>query len=183
MIDMPDVSPQYAPVVVIAQASQAQKGDAKTDRTIGVCHLIENPPVPPESAVNFISPVQSVWGYLEKQERPTPGWLTADVYNAAKATIQAGPGHGKLKDEGSGDYHYHPTADYYGQDRATVLVEVGGLKVKVTYFFKVMRIVSDATDSYDPYRDKKLCPNGMVWKISLNLGDPDGGLISYQHLK
>ena len=68
MIDMPELPPQYAQVVV-AQASLGQKGDAKTDRTIGVCHLIENPPIPAGSAVNAISPVTTVWEYLKKLER------------------------------------------------------------------------------------------------------------------
>lgn len=41
VMDMPDVPPQYAPVL-IAQASQPQRGSAVFDRTISVCHLIEN---------------------------------------------------------------------------------------------------------------------------------------------
>ncbi len=181
MIDMPEMPPQYVPVV-IAQASQAKKASTTADRTIGVCHLIENPPVPPGSAVNSMSPTLLVWGYLKKQERPTPAWLTTDVYNAAKVSILQGPGHGALEDKGGGTYLYAPTPDYYGQDRATLLVEIGELKVKSIYFFSVLKRVLGGTEGYDPHRDKKLCPNGMVWKISLNPGDPNGSLISFQDL-
>jgi len=46
----------------------------------------------------------------------------------------------------------------------------------------VMQRVS-GNEGFDPYEDKKLCPNGMFWKISLNPRDPNGGLISFQHLK
>src|SRR6266705_2510582 len=135
MIDMPDVSPQYARVVVIAQASQAQEGDAKTDRTIGVCHLIENPPIPPGSAVNAISPALSVWDYLKKQEYLTPEQLTAETFKTAKTSVLQGPGHGDLRTTLSGNYRYFPASDYFGPDRATLLVEIGDRKVKLIYFF------------------------------------------------
>lgn len=181
MVDMPDVSPQYASVVVIAQASQAQKGDAKTDRTIGVCQLIENPPIPPETAVNTLDPTLSAWTYLKRQERPTPGWPTTDAYNAARVSIVRGPAHGAVKDEGSGGYRYAPTSNYYGQDSATLLVEIGELKVKLIYFFKVLHGVGGGDQ--DPYKDKENCPKGEMWRISLNPEDSIGGLISLQHLK
>jgi hypothetical protein len=71
-----------------------------------------------------------------------------------------------LKNEGSGEYRYHPTPDYYGQDRATMFVEIGSRKVKVIYFFNVMQRVVSGNEGYDPYEDKKLCPNGIFWKIS-----------------
>jgi hypothetical protein len=165
MIDMPDVPPQYAPVV-IAQASQAKQGSATTGRTIGVCHLIENPPIPLKNAVNSLSPALSLWTYLEKRERLRLEPLTTDIYNAAKISISQGPGHGKLEDEGGGDFRYAPTPDYHGQDRATLLVEIGGFKVKVIYFFNVLRGVPGGTDEGVPQEDKKYCPKGEMWKIS-----------------
>jgi hypothetical protein len=172
VMDVPDMPPQYTPVV-IAQASQATEANATTGRTIGVCHLIENPPIPPETAVNSMSPALSVWGYLKKQERPTPGWLTTDVYRAAKVSILQGPSHGELKNEEKRDYRYVPTLNYYGQDRATLLVEMGDLKVKVMYFFNVMQSVPGGTEGYDSRQDKKNCPKGRMWKISLSTdGDP-----------
>ncbi len=166
MIDMPDVPPQYA-AVVIAQASQAQKGDAKTDRTIGVCHLIENPPIPPGSAVNAISPALSVGDYLKKQEHLTPEQLTAEMFKTAKTSVLQGPGHGDLRVTPSGNYRYFPESDYFGPDRATLLVEIGGRKVKLIYFFNVLHGVGGGDQ--DPYQDTKNCPKGELWKISLTL--------------
>jgi len=165
VVDMPDMPPQYTPVV-IAQASQAKQANATTDRTIGVCHLIENPPIPSGSAVNAISPVTTVWEYLKKQERLTPKQLTDEMFKAAKTSVLQGPGHGTLQDEGGGYYGYHPAPDYFGQDRSTLLVEIGGLKVKAMYFFNVLHGVGGGDQ--DPYKDKKNCPKGEMWKISLS---------------
>ena len=182
VMDMPDVPPQYAPVV-IAQAPQAQppalQGSAKVDRTIGVCHLIQNPPIPPLTAVNAMSPVTAVWGYLQTQEQFTSKQLTPGMFNTAKASVLQGPEHGTLKGEWGQNYRYHPTPDYSGQDRATLLVEMGGLKVKVMYFFKVGRSAWGGTEGYDPYQDKKLCPKGPMWKISLNPADPNDQLLTF----
>ena|SRR6266568_8178349 len=175
MIDMPDVPPQHAPVV-IAQAPQTKQTNATTDRTIGVCQLIENPPNPPGSAVNTLDPTLSAWTYFNRQERPTPGWLTTDAYNAAKVSILRGPAHGAVKDEGSGGYRYAPTSDYYGQDSAALLVEIGDIKVKLIYFFKVLHGVGGGDQ--DPYKDKGNCPKGEMWKISLNA---NVGLLALQN--
>jgi len=169
LVQVPDVPPQYAPAV-IAQASQPQKGSASSDPTIGICHLIENPPVPPGSAVNGLGPVTEVWGYLKKQKRFTRQQLTADMYNAAKVSIPERPKHGRLEDMGAGDYYYHPTPGYSGPDQATFVVEMGGLKVKVLYFFNVLPSVGGGgAEGYDPHDDKKNCPQGKgrVWNISL----------------
>ncbi len=160
VMDMPDIPPQHAQVVV-AQASQTKKGGSKTGHAVGVCHLIQNPPMPPETAVNAISPLASASDYLQTREPKALDW------KSSKVSISQGPANGKLEDEGTGNYRYTPTPDYYGQDRATLLIEVSGLTVRVVYFFNVMRIVG-GTDGYDPYEDKKNCPKGEMWKISLS---------------
>jgi hypothetical protein len=68
VMDMIDVPPQYAPVI-IAQAPQAQQGDAKTDRTVGTCRVIGNPANPSipgatTSAYNSMSPVLATKNYF-----------------------------------------------------------------------------------------------------------------------
>ena len=181
VMDMPpDVPPQYAPVV-IAQASQA-KDPAKIDRTIGVCHLIQNPPIPSGTAVNSLSPIGSVWSYLKHQERLSPEQLTDEMFNTAKATMLQGAKHGTLEYLGEGYFVYRPTSGYIGPDRATLLVEIGGLKVKVMYFFKLEPGAGGGTEGYDPYRDKKNCPQGEMWKISLNPDDPNAPIYTFERL-
>ncbi len=173
MVDVPDLPPQYAQVMIV-QAGAAKQGAAKTDRTIGVCHLIENPPIPPGTAVNAMSPLGSVSDYFWKVERLGVGLN-------GKVNILDGPKHGELGVTPSGNYRYFPASDYYGPDRATMLVEIGGRKVKAIYFFNVMQRVPGGTEGYDPYEDKKLCPQGRrMWKISLYTDDPNGGLISFK---
>ncbi|MCK9530752.1 MAG: hypothetical protein M0R77_09360 [Gammaproteobacteria bacterium] len=70
----PEVPPQYAPVVV-AQASQAQKGP-EVERTIGVCHLATNDEELKHSAINNIGPRTAAWRYLTQQNKiKTTIWL------------------------------------------------------------------------------------------------------------
>ena len=159
MIDMPDLPPQFAQVIV-AQASPAQKGDTRSDRAIGVCQLIRNPPIPPNTAENGISPIASTSDYFGRVEGRKVGI-------EGKATVVQGPEHGALKDLGSGDYMYVPNGNHLGPDRATLLVAIGTLKVRVVYFFTVQPGPLGGTEGYDPYKDKKNCPRGMFWKISL----------------
>jgi hypothetical protein len=162
VMDVPDVTPLHSPMV-IAQASQKS---AKIDRTIGICHLLQNPPIPPDTAVNVISPARSVNLYFDRKERRWVGL-------SGKVTVLEGPKHGKLEAISDGAYSFVPVPDYYGADRATLLVEIGGLKVKAIYFFNVKDVVG-GNDAYDPYMQH--CPKGRYWKISLKPGEITGGL-------
>jgi hypothetical protein len=171
VMDMPpDVPVQNTPVV-IAMASHDKKAAAKADRTIGVCHLIENQPDSRYSAVNNISPLGQASVYLEKQEHLKLDW------KSWKLSVLQKPKHGTLE-MGTSAGQYYPTPDYFGPDRATFLVEIGKRKVKVLYFFKVMPEVAGGNDAYNPYYDKKNCPKGKVWKISLNPDDPSGSFFT-----
>ena len=165
-IDMPDVPPQYWPVVVV-QASQVPDGDAKTARTIGVCHLIDSSPDAVTSAVNVFDPLGSVEYYLKQVEHRNVGI-------EGKVTLLQGPKHGTL-DMGATSGGYVPNPGYLGRDSASFLVEIGGYKVKVVYSFKILDYVPQGSEGYDPYEDKKYCPKGEHWKISFNLTDPDSG--------
>jgi len=161
-----------------AMAAQTSVGSRQVDRIIGVCQLIENPPIPPLTAFNAMSPITSVWGYLQTVEKLSPTQLTGEMFVTAKATLLQGPEHGELKVTPSGSYRYYPVPAYLGIDRATIVVEMGDYKVKVVYHFKVGGEFG-ANDAYDSYEDKKNCPNGTMWKISLNPDDPN--VVSYTY--
>lgn len=177
VMDMPDIPPQYAPVVT-AQASQGQHGNATADRTIGVCHLIENRPESRLSAVNSMEPIAAAWSYFKRQEHHV---ISDAEFKAAKLSLLQAPTHGTLEIDSTGGAAYFPTThDYFGPDRATVLVEIGGYKVKVLYFFKVMQSVAPGSQEYDPYQDKKNCPQGEKWRMSLNPDDLNADLITFQ---
>lgn len=161
MVDLPpDVPPQYA-FIVVAEAAQP-KDPAKTDRTIGVCHLVDNRPDEQRSAVNHLSPVGTAWSYFKRQEKIA---IDESEFKAAKFTLLQAPEHGTLE-MGTRGAQYHPVDDYVGVDRATVLVEIGKYKVKVTYHFSVMQGVPPAGEQGRPTEDKRYCPNGPEWRIS-----------------
>ena len=168
--------PQFAPEK-IAQASQAQQVAANMDRTIAICHLMENPPTPPGTAVNSLSPIVALKTYFRVQERLV-------LEGASKATVLQNPAHGTLIDEGTlirdgfngplretgeRSYSYQPAPGYLGQDSATLLVEMGGYKIKVIYSFHVLRgPIGDDTLDYE-----RLCPNEVhrVSATSINVDD------------
>ena len=147
-----------------SQAAQAERA-ASTNRTIGVCHLIDNPGNP-LSGVNAVGPREVAWDFLRQNERPAPTGTIDDAVKAAKVSILQGPKHGELKPEEGVDYRYHPAAGYFGEDRVTFLVEIAGYKVKILLFLKVGTGSWGGTDGYDPYEDKKNCPQGGIWKIA-----------------
>lgn len=160
----PDVSAQPA-TVVVAQAKPAQKGKAvSAQRTIGICQLVESHPDSHVYAYNVIGPARAVRSYVSQVERRPVG-------RQGKIDIVQMPAQGDLRVTPSGNYRYFPLPNYYGEDRATLLVGIGNRKIRVTYFFNVLPKVPAAGKGYDPYRDRKLCPNGKRWKISLGSGE------------
>jgi len=161
--DMPNVPPQYTPVI-IAQASPAQEAPAKIDRTIGVCKALSNPPpssgTPPMG--NTLTPARDIASYFYTAEKRT-------VAGTSTVTVLEQPKHGKLddvgtmafdemkhavRDTGVRSYNYIPESSYLGEDKATLLINIGDYQVKAEYVFQVSTKV-----------DEKLCPKSY-WKIS-----------------
>jgi len=184
MVDMPDLPPQYAQVMVV-QAGAAKQGAAKADRTLGICQLIENRRLPSGepriSAINSMSPILALRNYFKFQEK-------RNIEGPSTATALENPKHGELKDQGTSvlrhgtlvdtgerRYSYIPAPGYFGKDRAVLLVEMGGFKIRVVYSFHVVEGFVEGNEG--------LCPPPHVRKMSLNPDDPNGGLASFQHLK
>lgn len=173
---MPDI-PQEYPSVVIAQATQAKDRELKVDRTIGVCSLPQNQPDSHLYADNVISPLLTVNIYFDRIEHRAVGLK-------GKITVLQGPTHGVLEKAGEDSYSYKAPPGYVGKDRATLLVELDGRKVKVVYFFNVLESGPGGTEGYDPYEDKNYCPRGRsIWKISLNPDDSSANVMTLQSHK
>jgi hypothetical protein len=169
-MDMPDVPPQYTPIIV-AQASQAQQQGV--ERTIGICHPIENRLESKLSAVNSVSPVGAAYSYLKNIEHRK---IDDAAYLAAKMTLLQAPTHGELLlDDDSGSY-FSSDYTYTGPDQATVLVEIGDYRVKVTYHFVLMQNVPGSNDEGTATDNKNICPNGHIWKITTT-NDASGNFI------
>ncbi len=169
VMDMPDRLPQYAPLMIV-QAGPAKKGAAKTDRTLGVCQLIENRRLPDGkprvSAINSVSPIGWVENYFSTRERRR-------IEGPSTVIVLENPKHGELKDEGTRiltggtlvdtgkrEYSYVPATDYFGRDEAVMLVEAGGMEVRIVFSFHVVKVINQETE--------KLCPQEDVQKISLS---------------
>ena len=169
-MDMPDVPPQYTPIIV-AQATQVQQQGV--ERTIGICHPIENRLESKLSAVNSVSPVGAAYSYLKNIEHRQ---IDNAAYLAAKMTLLQAPTHGELLlDNDSGSY-FSSDYTYTGPDQATVLVEIGDYKVKVIYHFVLMQNVPGSNDEGTATDNKNICPNGYMWKITTT-NDASGNLI------
>jgi hypothetical protein len=161
-LDVPqDVPAQHAPIVV-AQAASAQQSSGGADRTVGVCAPIENSEAARGTADQILSPDLTARSYMRRIEH-------REVDPGGRITVLKGPAHGSLRDLGQGAYLYSPLEDYVGADRATLLVETSGFKIRLVYFFNVLKIVREAAeDGYDLYQDKAMCPQakGEFWRMS-----------------
>lgn len=152
-VDIPSLA-FLDPAYVVAQAPVYAPTVSKPDRVIGVCHLAMNPPVPPKTAVNSISPLFSAKDYVTK-------WEKTKVEDEGRTSVLKQPDHGILVDGGGGNYYLEPERGYLGKDQATILVEVAGMKIHMQYFFKFLQSLPD---DYDKAR---FCPKSK-WRISLD---------------
>jgi hypothetical protein len=142
-----------APAVALAQAAPAGAASAATNnRTIGACQLIGNPD-PEDTAVNTISPAVAAAIYFNTYE-------SRNLKRDAQVSILKNPVHGKLEDLGEGDYRYRPAPSYLGNDSATILVEMGGYKVKVVHVFHVLEgpLVGDTEDLFKEHCRRLVYP-------------------------
>lgn len=145
-----------------AGATATQVALQKYDRVIGVCHLSANP-FDPTSAVNVLTPQMAIKNYYRIEEHYM-------IEGQASISVLSTPTHGVLEGPVNGAYVYYPEKGYLGNDRATLLVEVGGKKIRMEYFFRVMTTVFEGEGS-DPYADN--CPEKVdVWKISTIIDIP-----------
>ncbi len=170
--DMPNMPPQNVPVM-IAQANQAQPNDVTAIRTMGACQIIPNAANAPPSLENTISPKDVAQGYFYFYENQKT------VSGTSTITILQQPKHGTLRlvteadrgtvfhssagsvDPATGLYVYLPEQGYFGDDSATVLVDIDGVKVKVVYFFQTIDVASVGEGL-----EEALCEKGTHWKIS-----------------
>ncbi len=166
--DMPNVPPQDVPVM-IAQANQAQPSDVTTTRTIGVCSPVPNSNY---SAENGLVPIGAAGFYLRSYEHQ-------QVQDIGTVTVLQQPKHGVLRlvtqadgnnfgegtfDPAAGLYVYLPEQGYLGNDKAVMLVEIAGVKVKVVYYFQAVE------GPLGNYGTQDYCSKtGTQWKISSTL--------------
>ena len=176
-LDMPNVPPQNVPVI-IAQANQTQSGNVTTTRIIGVCSPAPNGDY---NGQNMIDPVGEAGFYLRSYEHH-------QVQNVGTVTVLQQPLHGILRlvteadrgtffdssagpiDPADPGYLYLPENSYLGKDSATLLIDIGGFKVQVKYFFRAIGPGAILGN----YGLNELCSKtGYHWKISSTIA-PNG---------
>lgn len=189
--DMPNVPPQHVPVM-IAQANQDQMRDSTTTRTMGTCQIIPNATDATPSLENVISPRVSAQEYMYRFEQQM--YVQQKIAtSSASITILQQPKHGVLRlvtetdkfgtgrfDQSAQDYVYLADKGYLGNDSATILVDIGGIKVKVIYFFETIDVASVGEGLQE-----SLCEKGAYWKISSTLdskGNSTINSVEYQSL-
>lgn len=169
--DMPNAPPQYVPVI-IAQANQAQAGETRPPRMIGVCAPVPNHNY---SLENVIEPIIEARTYFSAYENrkvsgtPTVAVLQQPKHGLLRMVTEAD--RGKLFSATSGPidtanpgYAYLPEQDYDGKDNATILVDFGAdLQVRVKYYFQ--GVIGLGSDWEEMYCRK----TGTEWKISFTL--------------
>lgn len=158
--DMPAAPPQTSPIVMIAQANQAQDSTKKAGRVLGVCKVVANEKERYPNSTD-LSAVSEAENYLTSYENRAD--LTVEDAAAAKTTVLSQPKHGTLKEDSSlnGKYYYFPDFGYVGKDSAEVLAEIKGVIVKVRFFIHVLEYREK--DAYDANCNE--APTNP-WKIS-----------------
>jgi len=130
VLDIPEVPPQYAPVI-IADASQASQRTSKLDQTWNVCQLLESRQAEELGAANILEPALAVKIYMQGR------FSDADIAKS-KVSVVENPKHGVLESDDQKAYLYTPdSADYIGQDATTFLVEISGFSIKLIYSLHV----------------------------------------------
>ncbi|MBV8660355.1 MAG: hypothetical protein JO142_21250 [Burkholderiales bacterium] len=140
-------------VEIVAQAEQP-RNSISGNMAVGLCGTIDSSPggrVEP----NSISPYDFAHEYLYR-------YVHRDIRKPAEVTVLELPSHGELKNFGSRyGYAYIPVLNYIGVDRFSVMVEMGGYRVKVVYFYHV-----DDHVLTDGQSDRLCSKHGHIWKIS-----------------
>jgi hypothetical protein len=184
--DLPNAPPQNVPVM-IAQANQAQAGDVTTTRTLGICYPVSNK----DPVANVIIPVGEAGYYLQQYEHRKFDFN----HQSGTVSILQQPKHGVLRliteadrgaifsgseplDSTNPSYVYISEQGFLGKDSAALLVDVGGIKIKVVYFFHAVDGLP-GNESDEIYCGK----TGSHWKISSTVdanGDSTITSVEYQ---
>jgi Bacterial Ig domain len=149
-LDLPPQAPQSFVIAAIEQAKQAQENE----RVIGYCHPVPNM-TGNHDAFDSFPPTAMAMSYFKRYEQKT-------VNGQATITVLEQPKHGSLSSNSNDYFLYAPAEGYFGKDQVTYLVEIGGYKVKVIQFIKVINKFTLGNTGYE----RNCADTGTIWKIS-----------------
>jgi len=181
IMDVPYIPAQQTPIV-LAQAT-APVVTPQPDYILNACKETESTG-DPRSAMRGIDPAGMFAAYLENHSQRL---VDMEMLASIKTTLLQGTQHGKIFAEvdntGLTSYHYDPTPDYIGNDRAIFQAEFEGKVYKIVLELRVFLMVNE----YEP-----TCPEPTLIKvkkpstgssgydlnsITVTFADLDGGAI------
>lgn len=161
IMDMPDIPPQQASVIIEAKASQTNKDGYYG--TVGVCFARPtkeemSSEKDPNGEYDIAPRVYANNIFYRGSGFPQSHDLD---YETSKISVLEAPKHGALSSDLSPGkiISYYPDAGYVGKDKVVLLVDIEGYKVKVVYFFKVV-------SNYEAGHKglfKNICPDETNW--------------------
>ncbi|MFA5915568.1 MAG: hypothetical protein WC830_18645 [Burkholderiales bacterium] len=151
-MDVPYVPPQEAPIVLAQAAAPASGGTSQPDYILKTCaETISTGD--PRSAWRGVDPAYMLANYLNSDKQ-----VVFDLASIKNITLLQGTTHGKIfavvDNTGLTSYHYDPTPNYEGDDRAVFLAEFEGKVYKIVIDLHVFELVVDESASSCP--DPKL---------------------------
>lgn len=168
IMDMPDIPPQQAPIIMLAQA--AQPSTKELYGTVGVCSVSPKAEQMDAEKIKEGYYSLSTRAYADNIFSIKPLDHGIVDYENAEVTVLQQPKYGTLsKDLSPGkDISYYPDPGYIGNDKVIFLVNIEGYKIKVVYLIKVVDIKDfNANPSH-----RGECPKFTNWwVISSSKGD------------
>lgn len=149
-MDVPSVPAQETPIVLAQTATPSAGATPQPDYIIKTC--VETQEMGgPRAAWRAVDAAGLLAVYLQSHDKRT---VDMEMLAAIKTTLLQGPKHGKLFSEvdnlGLTSYHYDPTSDYIGDDRAVFQAEFEGKVYKIVVDIKVLIVIDNNSPQCDP---------------------------------
>ncbi len=166
IMDMSDVPSQQ--LVQVAEVRVSQSKQEKLFGTVGVCVPVPNADHQGrEGTMHSLHPQEGAGSIFKLKMPPAidPVDLSADI-EAASVKLLKLPEHGVLEIEGGWNFKYKPNQGFFGNDKITFLVDIGGhSKIKAVYFIKVVNEENNDNVKKFEERYRKYCSPDF-WLIS-----------------
>jgi hypothetical protein len=163
IMDVPSIPAQETPIL-LAQAATAGAGvNPQSDYILQTCGETESTG-DPMSAMRAVSPANMLANYLNSRSDKQVVFKLADIKNI---TLLEGTQHGKLlssiSNTGRTTFHYDPTPNYIGNDRAMFLAEFEGKVYKI-----VVKLVVSLQVNETPLMpgQQPVCPPPQLIKVT-----------------
>ena len=166
-MDVPYVPPQEAPIVLAQAAAPASGVIPQPDYILNTCTETTSTG-DPRSAWRGVDPAGMLAIYLQNHANRT---IDMEMMAAIKTTLLQGATHGKIIAEvdntGLTSYHYDPTPNYEGDDRAVFMAEFEGKVYKIVVEIKVLFVID---------QNSSQCNEPTLIKVTKPVRPSSGGL-------